>query len=292
MFRSIWDDMLYQFRQGSVVVRLISICIAVFLGFETLHLFFWASGHEGTYRSIYYLFSLPLSLSDTIRQPWSVFTFMFMHADFWHIFYNLLWLYWFGEIYQLYMNDRRLLPIFVFGSIAGATLAMIAYAILPPLRAMGSSYLVGASAGIEAIMFAATALNPDHRVRLFIIGEVPIKYIAAASFVISYLAIPNGNAAGMISHICGAIFGYLYIVSLRSGTDWFVPLDKIAGMFNPKSKLKTSYVNNQRADIKPKNTASTDEQKQVDDILDKIAKSGYNSLSKEEKDFLFKYSNK
>ena len=292
MLNSVWSDIKYQFKQGNVVTLLIGLCAAVFLGFETMHLFFWASGNDATYRSIYYHFAMPLYVSGFLHQPWSLITFMFMHADFWHILYNMLWLYWFGEIYQLYMRERRLLAVFVTGSMAGAILAAICFMALPPLRALPVSYLVGASAGVEAVMFAATALNPDHRIRLFIFGEVPIKYIALASFVISYVAIPNGNAGGMISHIGGALFGYLYIKSLQSGTDWFKPMDSLVRLFKPKSKLKTAYVNEKQTGSAPKTGPSTDEQKRVDAILDKIAKSGYSSLSKEEKDFLFKFSNK
>ena len=290
MFKSIWDDIVYQFKQGSVTTRLISICVAVFLLFETLHLILWAGGNDLLFFRINNLFALPASLGTLITQPWSLLTFMFMHADVWHIFYNMLWLYWFGEIYQLYMRDRRLMPIFIFGSIAGGALYIGLSYVIPPLRAsIDYSYLVGASAGIFAIVFAATALNPDHRVNLFLIGPVPIKYIALASFVLSYVAIAHGNAGGMISHIGGALFGFTYIKALQSGTDWFKPLDRIAGLFKPKSKLKATYVNTGR---NKKEELSGNEQRRLDEILDKIAKSGYNSLAKEEKDFLFKYSNK
>jgi membrane associated rhomboid family serine protease len=280
----------YQFKRGNVTTRLIVICVAVYLLFETLHLILWAGGNELTYTHIYNLFALPASLRTLATQPWSAITFMFMHADIWHIFFNMLWLYWFGEIYQLYMRDRRLMPIFVFGSIAGGALFIGLSYIIPPLRmSIGYSYLVGASAGIFAIVFAATALNPDHRVNLFLIGPVPIKYIALASFVLSYVAIAHGNAGGMISHIGGSLFGFLYIKSLQSGTDWFTPLDRIASLIKPKSKLKATYVNTSR---NKKDEPSETEQKRLDSILDKMNKSGYNSLSKEEKDFLFKFSNK
>ena len=291
MLKSIWDDIVYQFRQGGVITRLIFVLLAVFLGFETLHLILWATHRDDLYNKIYYLFALPVSFGKLLTQPWSALTWMFMHADIWHIFYNLLWLYWFGEIYQLYMRERRALPIFVFGSLAGGALFMVLSILLPPLRAGGEGYLVGASAGIYAIMFAATALNPDHGVNLFLLGRVPIKYIAVASFLISYVAITHGNAGGMISHIGGAIFGFAYIKSLQAGTDWFTPLDKIAGLFNKSSKLKATHVRGKDAQTEKKDLTSG-EQRRLDEILDKISRSGYNSLSKEEKDFLFKYSNK
>lgn len=290
MFKSVWEDIVYQFKQGSVIVRLISICAGVFLFTETIHLFCWASGSEAVYMRYYQLFALPVSFATLLTQPWSAITFMFLHADVWHILFNMLWLYWFGEIYQLYMRDRRLLPLFIFGSLVGGLLFMLISMMLPPLQAgIAGGYLVGASAGIYAIMFAATALNPDHGVSVILFGRVPIKYIALASFLLSYVTITHGNAGGMISHIGGALFGYLYIKSLQAGTDWFRPLDGLAGLFKPKSKLRATHVAQKSSSA---TTANSSEQKRLDEILDKINKSGYNSLSKEEKEFLFKFSNK
>jgi membrane associated rhomboid family serine protease len=286
MFKSVWNDILYQFRQGGATTRLISVCVLFFLVFETLHLALWSTGYDIIYR----LFALPASFSLLIRQPWSALTFMFMHADLMHIFFNMLWLFWFGEIYHLYMRDKRLLPVFVCGSMAGGALYIVLSYIIPPLRAgIDYSYLVGASAGILAIVFAATALNPDHSVGIILIGPVPIKYIAIASILLSYVGITHGNPGGMIAHIGGAIFGFLYIKSLQSGIDWFTPLDRIAGLFKRKNKLKATYVNTTR---NTKDEPSETEQKKLDQILDKMNKSGYASLSKDEKDFLFKFSNK
>lgn len=289
MFKSIWDDIVDQFRRGSAVTGLIIICVAVFLVFETLHLVLWAMGNEALYTTIYNLFALPPSFRVFITQPWSAITFMFMHAGVSHIFFNMLTLFWFGEIYRLYMRDKRLWPIFIFGSLAGAALYMaLSYVFIPLRAAIDFSHLVGASAGILAIVFAATALNPDHDVNLLFIGRVPLKYIAIAVFLLSYVGITHGNAGGMIAHIGGAIFGFAYIKALQSGTDWFKPLDKIGAVFKPKSKLKATYVNTGARKDKP----SGSEQQKLDAILDKIAKSGYGSLNKEEKDFLFKFSNK
>ena len=289
MFKSIWDDIVYQFRQGSVFTVLIGICVAVFLVFETLRLILWSGGHLPQYEYIYDLFALSARTSTFIRHPWSLITFMFMHADVWHIFFNMLSLYWFGEIYQLYMRDRRALAVFMGGSMAGGLLFILLSNIIPPLRASIDIPLVGASAGILSILFATTALNPDHRINILLIGPVPIKYLSIVFFLISFAAIAHGNAGGEISHIGGAIFGFAYIKSLQSGVDWFTPFDKITGLFQPKSKLKATYVNNGK---NKKDEPTDSEQKRVDAILDKIAKSGYNSLSKEEKDFLFKFSNK
>ena len=289
MFKSIWDDIGYQFNQGTAFIRIIVMCIAVFFCFETVHLFYWAGNNEKGFEHIFKFFALPFSFHSIIIHPWSVISFMFMHADVSHILWNMLFLYWFGEIYQLYMRDKRLMPLFIFGSLAGAALSIVMYHLLPPLKPkINTDYMVGASAGIQAIMFAATALNPDHRVRMLFIGYMPLKYVTIGFFIMDYLALTYGNAGGEIAHIGGALFGFLYIRSLQSGTDWFTPLDKIASLFKPKSKLKATYVNRKEKREEP----SGNDQKKLDVILDKIAKSGYNSLSKEEKDFLFKFSNK
>lgn len=286
MFEALIEDVKEQFRKGTAFTHLILTCLAVFLLSETLHLILWAGGHEALYAHLFYLLALPSSPAVLLSQPWSAFTFMFMHADVWHIFYNMLWLYWFGDIYYLYMRDRRAIAVFIAGSLAGGALVMVLSQLLPVLQAHASStFTVGASAGIFAIVFAATALHPDHMISIFLF-HIPIKWVALASFLISYVAITQGNAGGEIAHLGGAVFGFLHIKSLQSGIDWFSPLEGLQHLFRPKTKLKATYVNKKTKSDGP----SAEEQRKLDGVLDKISKSGYNSLSKEEKDFLFKFS--
>ncbi len=293
MLRNIWSDIVHQFRMGSVIIRIIIICLAVFIGMETLHIILWSTQRDDLYTTVFRWLALPYDLSVLAVRPWTIITYMFLHAGVGHILYNMLWLYWFGEIYQLYMRERRALAVFIGGGLAGAALSIAAYHILPPLRPLiPAATLVGASAGIEAIMFAATALNPDHRVRLFIIGEVPLKFVAIGVFILNYVAITYGNAGGEIAHIGGAVFGFTYIKSLQAGTDWFSFLDKIGRLFNRSGRnMKATHVSRGAA-AAAKSERPSSEQKKLDEILDKISRSGYNSLSKEEKDFLFKYSNR
>lgn len=294
MLKSFWDDIVHQFRMGSVIIRLIIICIAVFISIETLHIILWSTQQQELYISIYRWVALPYDLSVLLTRPWTIITYMFIHADVWHILYNMLWLYWFGEIYQLYMRERRALAVFFGGGLAGAALSITAYHVLPPLRPLiPAATLVGASAGIEAIMFAATALNPEHRIRLFLIGEVPLKFVAIAVFILNYVTITYGNAGGEIAHIGGAIFGFTYIKSLQAGHDWFSIFDWLPRLFSRSGRnMKATHVSRGAAAAATKSERPSSEQKRLDEILDKISKSGYNSLSKEEKDFLFKYSNK
>jgi membrane associated rhomboid family serine protease len=288
MFQSIWQDIKSQFSGGSMIIRIILVCVAVFIASETVHLICWIGDREALYYSFVHWLSLPLSFHTLIRQPWSVFTFMFMHGDVGHIFGNMLFLYWFGQVYYLYMYNKRALAIFFFGSLFGSALALTLAHIVPPMRHDLGNYMLGASAGVQAIMFAATAINPEHRVRVFLIGEVPIKYVAVGLALMDYLALTYGNAEGMIAHIGGAVFGYLYIKSLQAGTDWFKPLDRMLALVKPKSKLKVSHIN--KSVHKPAH--KLDAERRLNQILDKINKSGYNSLSQEERDYLVKYSNK
>jgi membrane associated rhomboid family serine protease len=272
-----------------MIIKIILACILIFVSFETFHLICWVSKSDAFYLKVYKYFAQPISIHRILLQPWSILSFMFMHADVSHILWNMLFLFWFGEIYQIYMREKRILPLFVFGSLAGAALCIIMCHLLPPLRpSVATGDLVGASAGVQAIMFAATALHPEHRVKMLFIGYIPLKYVSVGFLLMDYLALTYGNPGGMIAHLGGSIFGYLYIKSLQSGTDWFKPLDKIMALFKPKSKLKATYVNTTDRRAEP----SVSEQKKLDMILDKIAKSGYNSLSKEEKEFLFRFSNK
>lgn len=288
MSNTFLQDTKNTFARFSIVAKLIAICVSFFLVFETFRLFSWSVGNTSFYEFIFRKASLPLYLAAIVYQPWSLISFMFMHDGLWHIVGNMLWLFWFGEIYMLYMNERRLLEVFIGGSLAGAALALLAYALIPPLKLVApASYMVGASAGIEAIVFAATALNPNHEVRLFSFLRVEIKYIALLSFLTNYASITHGNAGGVIAHIGGAIFGFLFIKSLQNGTDWFAVFKN---PFEKKMKPSNVFVNPE------KNTSikkvGDKEQAQIDEILDKINRSGYDSLSKEEKAFLFQYSNK
>lgn len=286
---SIIGDIKYQFRYGNMVVKLIFVNIAVFIFFGLLNLVGFIAQSSAIHDLLFIKLQLPASLPTLLRQPWSVFTYMFMHEGIFHIVFNMLWLYWFGEIYVLYLSDKKVLPLYIIGGLGGAVVYLLCYNLLPVFRpVVGYSYLLGASASIMAIVFAAATLNPDHEISLILIGPVKIKYIALISLLLDVITIPQGNAGGYLAHVGGALTGYLYITSLRSGLD---PFGRFFKLFKRKPAVKVGYKN---TDTKVVNTTSRTkgEQEKVDEILDKIARSGYDSLSKEERDFLFNYSKK
>jgi membrane associated rhomboid family serine protease len=294
---SIIGDIKYQFRNGNMVIKLILANIGVFLFINILHLICFLTQSTGIYETILYKFELPASLSLLWHQPWSLITYMFSHEGFLHILFNMLWFYWFGEIFVLYLGDKKVLPLYLIGGLMGGFTYLLAYNLIPvfkPAAQMGVP-LIGASASILAIVFAAATINPDHEISLILIGPVRIKYIALVSLLLDVINIPNGNAGGYIAHVGGALSGYLYIMALRSGTDIAAPfnnlMDRIVTIFKPRPKVKVSYNSNGRRS-EPSQARDKTEQDKVDEILDKIARSGYDSLTKEEKDFLFHYSKK
>ena len=246
-------------------------------------------------------FSLPTDLSRLLIQPWSLLTYAFLHAGFWHIFWNMLILYWFGQIVLNLFTEKRFLTIYLLGALAGGVLFVLAYNLFPVLIT-SSAYLVGASAAVRAIMIFIAAYTPNTEVRV-IFFNVKLWHIGVFVVLTDLIQIPSsGNAGGLLAHVGGAIFGYVYAQQLSKGNDiglWWERLaDGVVNLFKSKPKsakkanMKTVYKNQGSAQKRTYRSGSrvskNEQQAQIDAILDKISKSGYDSLSKAEKDFLFK----
>jgi hypothetical protein len=202
-------------------------------------------------------------------------------------------LYWFGEIFVLYLGDKKILPLYIIGGLSGALIYVLAFNLLPVFRpAVPVSFMLGASASIFAIVFGAVALNPDHELGLIFFGPVKIKYIAIISLLLDVINIPYSNAGGYIAHVGGALSGYLFIKALQNGYDISKVFTAPIALFSRKPKVKVSYKSAAGPKASPTVPRGKGDQEKVDEILDKIARSGYDSLTKEEKDFLFHYSKK
>jgi energy-converting hydrogenase Eha subunit C len=219
---------------------------------------------------------------------------MFFHEEFLHILFNLLWLYWFGQLFLMFLSQRQLVGVYILGGISGAILFILAYNVVPifTLESAGAIAL-GASASVLAIVIAVSTLRPNHTIYLLFLGPVKLKYLALVTILIDIISIPVSNAGGHIAHLGGALFGFLYIKALAKGWDltypfsWFEGLGKIS--FKKKSKLKVDHRSaNPDYDY---NYRKTQKQENIDKILDKISKSGYDSLTKEEKETLFRMKN-
>jgi len=235
--------------------------------------------------------SVPADLKVLIFKPWTIITYMFTHKSFFHILFNMLWLYFFGQLFEEYLGGRKLNYTYILGGITGAVLYIFAFNIFPVFKTdLSIAIALGASASVMAIVVGTATLLPDYSVSLILIGPVKIKYIALVTVLIDLLSIGSGNAGGHIAHLGGALYGFIYVKQLNSGRDLSLviqkPLSKVSGMFSGKNKLKVAHKN-----PSGKSRDSGIEQHVIDSILDKISKSGYESLSKEEKNLLFKSSN-
>lgn len=289
---SIVDEIKNSFKNGSSLIKIIYVNIAVFLAVKLIGTFITLL-QLNTGFSFVTWFAVPADINNLIFKPWTIFTYMFLHQDFLHIIFNMLWLYWFGQIFLQHFDNKKLLSVYIVGGLAGAALFILSFNIFPLFsQAVPVSIALGASASVMAIVVAISVYIPNHKIHLMFLGPVSLKYIALFSIVLDVISIASENAGGHIAHLGGALFGYLYIVQLRKGKnitkgfDRF--MDKIFSLFKPKDKFKVTYkrpVN----DIEY-NRNNVSKQKNIDKILDKIADSGYDSLSKSEKETLFKNS--
>jgi membrane associated rhomboid family serine protease len=294
--KSISDDIKYQLRYGNMVIKLILANTTVFLFFAFFNLFTFLFQAHHFYDLLLPKLEMPATLGVLLRQPWSLITYMFLHQEFFHILFNMLWLYWFGEIFILFLGDKKVLPLYLLGGIAGAAVYVLAFNVIPVFKPQApESLMLGASASIFAIVFAAATISPDYEMRILFLGNVKIKYVAVVPLLLDIISIPNGNAGGYLAHLGGALSGYLYIKALQSGYDITSPFGKtfktIGSWFKRKPKLKVTHRNMDYKSEPARAKSSTDQQR-LDSILDKISRSGFDSLTKEEKDFLFNYSKK
>lgn len=290
---SIFTNLKNTFRVGSILVKLIYINVGLFILIRLLGVLFLLFNIPGI-PFLQYL-QMPSSPELLMYRPWTVITYMFTHFDFLHILFNMLWLYWFGGLFLTFFSERQLGGLYLLGGIAGAVLFMLAYNIFPYFQTVASSsYLMGASASVMAIVFAVSFYRKDLEINLFLIGRIKLIYLALFTFVIDLLAITSDNAGGHIAHIGGALFGIWFAVRIKEGKDLTGPmnrlLDRIVNLGKRKLKMKVTY---KRAETDYEyNARKHRESADIDAILDKLKRSGYESLSADEKRQLFDASKK
>lgn len=292
---SILDDIKQEFRTKSNYTRLIYINLIVFVVVRLLLLIgdFFMQGSYGT--DILNKLMLHADFKKLLTQPWSVFTYMFVHLSFWHIVFNLLVLYWFGRIFEDLVSSARLIPVFILGGLVGGVVFLFSSNFLPVLNTvLGKSTLIGASAGIAAIIVSTATLAPNYGIHLLFVGRVEIKWIAIVLIGMDILFLSEGNTGGRLAHLGGALAGYLYVVQLRRGldiADFFILIwSKLTSVFKRNEKKLRVVKKPTAAASKPKKVVDADHQEKLDAILDKISRSGYDSLTTDEKAFLFDIS--
>jgi len=289
----IWDDIKKTFRNGSNLTRLIYINIAFFILITIVAVIGFLLNNPDVSDTTLNLLSVPSSFKLLLVRPWTLITYMFVHKDIWHILFNMLWLYWFGRIFLEYLDQRKLVAVYLLGGMSGALVYILSFNIFPAFSGVvAESVAIGASASVMAIVIAIAAYVPDYTVQLFVLGRIKIKYMALAIFVFTSIMDFSVNSGGKLAHIGGAFFGYFYTLNLRQGRDIGKSFNKIIDffvtIFKPRQKLKVTY--KKTTTEYEYNKTKVEHQSRINIILDKISKGGYDSLTKEEKETLFKES--
>lgn len=294
------DDIKSPFKNGNSIGQLMVINVSVFLILVIFQFILTISGlppeqSTSVFHNIVSWIAVPLDFKELLYKPWTLLTYMFVHYSLWHIFGNMLMLFVFGKIFQEYASSKRVLAVYIYGGLIGAVLALATYHIIPTFHQHApADFMVGASAGVMAIVLASATLIPDYILHLFILGPIRLKYIALFVVVMDLIGVTYfANAGGHLSHLGGALFGYIFVIQMKNGKDLSSGFNnlvfRLKKIFNRKSKIKVVHkrsVSDEEYNLKRKIR-----QEEIDEILDKISSSGYESLTKKEKEILFKASN-
>ena len=291
---------LFQKQGGNALVMLISINVVIFVLFALVNSFYFFSYPTKAIADlrfnaeVYTNLALPSSLHEIARKPWTIITHMFYHHSVWHIISNMLWLWAFGFIMQNVTGHRKIIPVFIYGALAGAIAFVAAYHLIPSLKqVVDVANAVGASAGIMAIAIAATMMAPNYRIFPMLSGGIPLWILTMIFVIIDIATVPGNNSGGHIAHLGGAFAGFLFIYFFRRGYDgsnWMNNFyDWVNDLFNPDKPRKGRSVRQQvfyDAKTQPFSKTPNLTQQRIDEILDKISQKGYGHLTEEEKEML------
>ncbi|MEM9051501.1 MAG: rhomboid family intramembrane serine protease [Bacteroidota bacterium] len=297
---SIIDDLKRSYQSGNMVTRLIFINVGVFITLSLLRVFgfFYQSNLLGSF--IPWIAGTS-NWETMLFRPWTIISYMFVHEGLWHLFFNMIMLWFSGRLFGDLLGDKRMVAVYFYGGIAGFLLYFLAYNLFPVFSG-SDSIIIGASASVIAILVAIATYAPNMVVRLVLIGNVQLKWIAIFFVALDVLFLDGGNSGGRLAHLGGALLGFSYARSLQRGKDWangfnsfadsFVDLFKRKPKMRVASSRKSNAKSNESFSSAKKQSTDSPEQKKIDEILDKISQSGYDSLSKAEKEYLFNASNK
>lgn len=280
---------------GSSLTKLIYINIGVFLFIKIVNVLFVLSGHPNASYDIFLdNLGLPAYWEFFLYRPWTIITYMFTHFSFFHLLFNMLWLYWFGSFFLNHFSRRKLVAVYLWGGLSGALVYLLCYNLLPFFRAsLFHTTAIGASASVMAVVFAVCCYLPHQRIYIFLLGPIKLIHLALFTAVIDLLSIPSANAGGHIAHLGGALFGYLFIAGVRHRLNPVTGITSlfqtIGHMFSGRPRMHVKY----KKPVSQMNDREYNEYKKQKDerinkILDKISKSGYESLTRQEKEILFK----
>lgn len=281
----------YHFKQGDILTRLIGLNVGIWVAVTVVNVILRLFNiHFSQY--IEYL-AVPSALPLVIKRIWTLVTYMFLHKGILHLLFNMLCLYWFGKMFLFAYSQKQLLGLYINGGLLGALVYLISYNVFPFFTQNPQiTYLMGASASIMAIIIAVAMQMPNMELRFFLMGSLKLKYVALIVVTISLLGITSANSGGELAHLGGALAGYLFIVFLRRGIDctkWFTAIaNGFVNLFVPRKRVKrTKFHYAKPMSDAEYNQAKAKQNREVDAILDKIKRSGYESLTEDEKKKLF-----
>ncbi|MDU1891919.1 MAG: rhomboid family intramembrane serine protease [Dysgonomonas sp.] len=281
------------FQRKDILIQLIliNVCVFLILAFLNITKLFDVNVTDWIVDKI----AVPARLDILITHFWTPLTYMFVHEGFLHILFNMLMLYWFGRIFLSYFNPKSFGSLYILGGLAGAGLFILAFNTIPMFIRMNNAPMIGASASVMAIIFAAAFYRPNAEIQLLILGRIKIIYIAIIIFILDFIGLSStSNPEGHVAHIGGALVGYIYAKQYLKGKDivkWLNKLiDSFVNIFKPSKKMR---VRSRKPETDYEyNTRKKNDGDEIDRILDKIKASGYNSLNSEEKKRLFDASKK
>ncbi len=309
MLDSVWQDIKREYHTGNMVTRIIMVCVALFVAIGLIRVFSQgvSTSDSSAYRWFLDLITVPSTWLGMLKEPWSLITYMFLHEGFWHLLWNMLWFYIFGRIFGDLLGDQRVLPLYLLAGLSGA----LAFLIYASMVGQPMGHLIGASAAVSGVVIASAVVAPDYMIRLILLGNIPIKYIAVFRIVMDLLSLAGDNAGGSVSHLGGVAFGWIFVWQLRQGTDLTSPLQsliaKIRNWFSSptgsradrrrkaqsRRSMKVVHQKSEPRDKsgKARSAPKDDIQTKMDRILDKINEKGMDGLTQEEKDFLKSFGN-
>lgn len=281
-----YSNLVQSFQSRNVVEKFIILNILIFVLtylFNTLSFLFQSNGNF-----IIEWFALGPDFDQLIFKPWTLITYGFLHLGFLHLLFNMIFLYYFGILFTDFFNAKQFSTYYLTGIIAGGLIYMLSYNYLPVLKTQ-ETILVGASAGVTAIVIGISSHIPQYSMRFRFIGNIKLLYLALAMIIWDVIQIPNGNAGGHLAHLGGALVGFLITRYFDQGKGLIAWFEHVFTK-SEKKPLKTVYKNKGQSAASGAKTQN--DQERIDEILDKISKSGYETLSKADKDFLFKAGKK
>ncbi len=283
--KNLLADLRYKvFRSGDPVFLYIGINTIVFVAVALFGVTYFLAGNNSIkfidYLSEYVAF--PAAVPKLPTRFYTIITYQFFHEGLLHVLFNMLWLFWIGRIFIDFTKPRQFHFVYITGGMMGAVFFLLAYNFIPVfVPSVPFATVIGSSASVMAIAVATTTLVPDYAMRLLLIGDIKLRYLILAYIVLDIIGIASSNPGGSFAHLGGAFMGFVYIKVLQNGVD-------LSSWLKKKPVLKV--VKNEPGRATSRNKGNVVNQKEVDMILDKISKSGYNKLSKEEKETLFKAS--